>query len=117
MKKQSLFIIIALLFVLTLASCKVIDTIQDNLEVSGYDVVKDEEQAVDAYIAYTVYEQTTVVAYIYEFPSFVKARNYYWDEDFENRDDGMTWIIHNQLIVGAGNQDVLAVITGDVIDY
>lgn len=97
--------------VICLTGCRAIDTVQDNLVFSGYEVIEDEEQLIEAYTSFTIYDQQTVVGYMYEFPTFYKARHYYLDEDFESRDDGMIWIIHNQLIVGTQSQDIINTIT------
>lgn len=105
--KKSVLMLIILSVIFMMTGCKVIGTVQNDLEVSGYTVTKNEIQASNEYIGYTIYDQSVIVGYIYEFPTFLKARNYFWDQDYETTHPDMTWIIHNQLIVGAYDDDVI----------
>ena len=109
MRKYLLFIFI-IGFIMMLASCSITESVTSDLELNGYDVIKDEEQLEDAYTSYTVYDHQMVVAYIYEFSTFRQARDYYEEQDYEHMTTDLTWIIHNHLIVGAYNQQVINVI-------
>ena len=102
--KRLILIFVGLLFILV--GCKAITTVEQDLTIHGYTVEENETQSSDEYTEYTIYEGSSIAGYIYEFPTFIKARNYYWDHTLEN-DATITWIIHNQLIVGAYEQTVI----------
>ncbi len=100
-------IIIMITLLITLFGCKIIDTVTDELEVAGYDVVENERNVEGDFNVYSVYDGETLVAYIYAFSTFRKARDYYEQEELDLLDDGMTWITHNQLIIGAIDDNVI----------
>lgn len=109
MKNKRMFISVLFVMLFVLASCKVINQVTDNLELSGYDVTPSTTFVSTDYTVYEVHEGLTLVAYIYEFPSFRKARDYYEAEELD-QDTMMTWVIHNQLLIAAYDEEVIHVI-------
>ncbi len=102
---QKLFIVIILGLMFIFVSCKAIDTVEKDLELAGYQLVDDETVDSSEYNYYKIIENDIVVGFVYEFSSYRKARDYYDTHALEN--DTITWVIHNQLIVGSYDQMVI----------